>query len=841
MKDNGIIRSPFFYVGDKYKLMPQLKKLMPEHMGKYIEPFVGGGSSFLNSNGNSYVLNDVDPYVVELHRCIGAYADREEELFAALYEMMDFYGLSCSFRGITVSDELKKNYKKTYYSAYNKEAYARLREDFNADKSDLLKLYLLLIYGFNHMIRFNGQGDFNLPVGNVDFNGNVHRALHDYLQFVRENDLTFYNMDYTDFLEQVEFDEDSYVFLDPPYLISMSEYNKLWNDKKERELCEYLDGLNDRGIKFGITNLITHKGKINQTFLEWAKKYSACDVKSNYISFNDNTIKEDSQEVFVTNYVRPERQRISEQESKKAVFVKGRKAERKPLSFSTTMRNPNRIVSFLNCLLPYENEVLTHEIIMEVIRSAIREKLYRPVVIGREPELRRIYDSEEEKFSDEQITFIMDRSPQKHKEAGFAYGWDSRFDTIFKLPMEFGFVSYAMNSPIRISDTGHMLINALKEKEPKEGKIQTVFLNSMIKYQSNNPFRKNANANVPLILLLQVLKLLKQDREENGAGVYRQELSLFICWPDNDANALFRMIKKIRKEKNFSYSDEYMYEICLKLLGAGEKQRNRFKMSQICGEAVDEYIRKMRTTGVISLRGNGRFIDYNQWESRKIDYILARYANYREFHSQEEYFSYMGMADPAIIRMESEAPPDTEDLRRTALRKYAAEYSWETICAELRKVCRKTASTDYILKLLPAPVRLEFLTSIAMVQQFEDVDVLPNYAVDDEGFPTSTAAGGKADILCRDAYCQALLEVTLMCGRQDQVNNEIVPIRRHLREEKKNMENTFSVFVAPAVHEDARECARWYKEKDLLDIMTYSMDEFIRKIQRSRELEELRN
>ncbi len=31
-------------------------------------------------------------------------------------------------------------------------------------------------------------------------------------------------------------------------------------------------------------------------------------------------------------------------------------------------------------------------------------------------------------------------------------------------------------------------------------------------------------------------------------------------------------------------------------------------MSQI-NEAVDEYIRKMRITGLISLRGNGRFID----------------------------------------------------------------------------------------------------------------------------------------------------------------------------------------------------------------------------------------
>ena len=297
-----IIRSPFFYVGDKYKLMPQLKQLMPKKIEQYIEPFVGGGSSFLNAKGTSYMLNDVDSYVVELHKQIGGYAGREEELFEKLYDMIDFYGLSCSYRGICVPDEMKKKYVKTYYSKYNKEAYTRMRKDFNAQKKDFLMLYLLLIYGFNHMIRFNGKGEFNLPVGNVDFNSNVYQALHNYLEFVGQHKIEFFNMDYISFLEKVKFGRNSYVFLDPPYLISMSEYNKLWNDKKEDELCEYLDSLNDRGIKFGITNLITHKGKVNHRFLEWSKKYYGYDVKSNYISFNDNTIKTDSQEVFITNY-----------------------------------------------------------------------------------------------------------------------------------------------------------------------------------------------------------------------------------------------------------------------------------------------------------------------------------------------------------------------------------------------------------------------------------------------------------------------------------------------------------------------------------------------------------
>lgn len=72
---------------------------------------------------------------------------------------------------------------KTYYSKYNKDAYLKMRQDYNKNKDNVLLLYLLLIYGFNHMIRFNSKGDFNLPVGNVDFNKNVYIALINYLNF----------------------------------------------------------------------------------------------------------------------------------------------------------------------------------------------------------------------------------------------------------------------------------------------------------------------------------------------------------------------------------------------------------------------------------------------------------------------------------------------------------------------------------------------------------------------------------------------------------------------------------------------------------------------------------
>ena len=297
----SIIRSPFFYVGDKYKLMHQINDLIPKNVSQYIEPFVGGGSSAINSLGREYILNDIDGYVIKLHEELVKYSNNPEALFDKLFKLIDDYGLSCSFRGKVVPEELKKQHVKTYYAKYNKEAYNKMRDDFNETK-DITLLYLLLIYGFNHMIRFNSSGKFNLPVGNVDFNKNVYKALNDYLGFMKNNNVKFYNKDYKEFLLSIDIDKDAYVFLDPPYLISMSEYNKLWNEDKEKELCEFLDHLNEKGVKFGITNLITHKGKENNTFKKWSEKYITYPISSNYISFNDNTIKKDSKEVFVTNY-----------------------------------------------------------------------------------------------------------------------------------------------------------------------------------------------------------------------------------------------------------------------------------------------------------------------------------------------------------------------------------------------------------------------------------------------------------------------------------------------------------------------------------------------------------
>lgn len=167
-----------FYVGDKYKLIREIKTHLPQHIVKFVEPFVGGGSVFLNIDADESFLNDINGFVVYIHKMLCTYAGREEEFFNEFFQLVDYYYLSLSYRENTISQELKAAYPKTYFAKYNKAAYSELKKDFNqGGKQNFMPLYALLIYGFNCILRFNKKGNFNLPVGDVDFSKNTYVAL----------------------------------------------------------------------------------------------------------------------------------------------------------------------------------------------------------------------------------------------------------------------------------------------------------------------------------------------------------------------------------------------------------------------------------------------------------------------------------------------------------------------------------------------------------------------------------------------------------------------------------------------------------------------------------------
>lgn len=300
-KKNRCRRSPFFYVGDKFKLLAQLKEQFPSDIDRFIEPFCGGGSVFLNTQAQEYLLNDLDAYLIRLHRYLMKSAADPDAFWKTIQKNIEKYDLTATFLGRDVPPGYREQYKKTYFAVCNKEAYRRMRSDFNVKKDDMALLYLLLIYGFNRMLRFNAKGDFNLPVGNVDFNKNVAQALEFYFSYVADRQISFYNQDFESFLEKVQPTPADFVYLDPPYLITSSEYNKLWNEENEKRLLKCLDELDRRKVRFAVSNVLKHRDRTNEIFSQWAQKYTILPIQSNYINYHDNT-KKDSQEVLVKNY-----------------------------------------------------------------------------------------------------------------------------------------------------------------------------------------------------------------------------------------------------------------------------------------------------------------------------------------------------------------------------------------------------------------------------------------------------------------------------------------------------------------------------------------------------------
>ena len=387
-----------------------------------------------------------------------------------------------------------------------------------------------------------------------------------------------------------------------------------------------------------------------------------------------------------------------------------RTPEYKPLLYTTTMRNPARLKFMLYVLSKYEGRIMSDDLATCICGDTIRYGLYRPT---------KIPDSVKEKWSssskgefsdymltDDEVRIILENNPQKHKEAGFAWGWPSRFATIYDLTKEMGLAYFANNEPIEISELGKHLLASIKIEADETNSVivaevchpeyeQQVFMLAMAKSQRRNPFVRVLNDNVPLVLLLQVICLLKKDIRQNGAGISRRELPLLIFWKDNDAQALYRRIVKLREEYGYNPSDETIVDICINEIMEGNFKS--FKVASIVDEYPDEFIRKMRLTGLISMRGAGRFLDINSYEKSKVDYILKNYSNYLHFDDEREYFNYMASLDHRLIKIASQQASINKN--ENLLKEWLNVYSWSAIKKELVNLSSKSVTTDRVLKL----------------------------------------------------------------------------------------------------------------------------------------------
>lgn len=302
-----LISSPLNYTGGKTKLLPQILPLFPDTISTFVDLFCGGCNVAINTSAQNYICNDINSELVGLFSLMKS--DSENHFKKSVKEIITNYKLSDSD---TFGYSFYNCDSANGLGTYNKEKFLALRDDFNKtkknSKSHFYKLYVLIVYAFNNQIRFNTEGKFNLPVGKRDYNKRMQEKLSLFLKKIHENDFSFLNQSFKEFsIENLP--ENSFVYADPPYLITTASYNEKngWTEEDEKALLSFLDLLNEHEIKFALSNVLETDGKENTILKNWLSerpKYKCNHLvfsykNSNYHKKNSN---EKTDEVLIINY-----------------------------------------------------------------------------------------------------------------------------------------------------------------------------------------------------------------------------------------------------------------------------------------------------------------------------------------------------------------------------------------------------------------------------------------------------------------------------------------------------------------------------------------------------------
>jgi DNA adenine methylase Dam len=203
---NNYIKSPLNYTGGKYRLLPQILPLFPKNIGCFVDLFCGGLDVILNVEAQKIVANDICKPLIDLYNEMKIKGT--DDVYNHIYSKIKLYSLS-----------------KT-----NKDGYLQLRNEYNKYKNPL-DLYVLVCYCFNNMIRFNSKLEYNMPFGlnRSDFNSKLEKRLVLFLSKIKNID--FVSKSFEE-IKVEKLSNNDFVYVDPPYLISIASYNENggWNE-----------------------------------------------------------------------------------------------------------------------------------------------------------------------------------------------------------------------------------------------------------------------------------------------------------------------------------------------------------------------------------------------------------------------------------------------------------------------------------------------------------------------------------------------------------------------------------------------------------------------------------
>ncbi len=253
-KDNSYIKSPLNYSGSKEKLLKPIYKELPAHVGTFIDAM--GGAFNVGSNVfamNKVVYNEINPFVFPI------------------IEML------LKKDKLELINDIENTINKFNLSKTKKDEYLLFRNHYNSNEKTALNLFIMHMFAFQNLIRFNSKYEFNTPVGNAGYNDKLKKRILDF--YPKSPKLEMYQGSYED-LNPLKFEKDTIFYFDPPFLITTAGYNdgkrglKGWDSDMEAELLSYLKNLDKLGYKFMLSNVIEHQGKTNHLLKEWVENHN---------------------------------------------------------------------------------------------------------------------------------------------------------------------------------------------------------------------------------------------------------------------------------------------------------------------------------------------------------------------------------------------------------------------------------------------------------------------------------------------------------------------------------------------------------------------------------------
>lgn len=278
-----MIRSPLVYQESKYTILPNLFNLMPQSCNTFYDLFGGSATVVVN------YLNCKNKHYNEFNKITFDFID--------LFKNGDLEKLDNHCKETIEHFGLNNNIKDCFYM---------YRDYLNSfDKINIFDLFIIMKYCYGNVIRFNKNGKINSAYGDGRYNDRTIKSLCNFKQKLK--DVTITNENFFSFDFSI-INKGDFVYLDPPYFNTKGDYNKNWTINDDYKLFKIIEDLNNRGIKFGMSNVFFHNKEVNDHLIKWCEdnNFYVYHLKKKYNPFNARSISVKMDEVYITNFKRKE-------------------------------------------------------------------------------------------------------------------------------------------------------------------------------------------------------------------------------------------------------------------------------------------------------------------------------------------------------------------------------------------------------------------------------------------------------------------------------------------------------------------------------------------------------